>query len=187
MKKTILAGLMVVVVVAALGTADVVFAQGPNPDPAVPGTGVGVGGRGTGQRLYAEPVGRMGDPDVDGLGLLEDGQIAYAAQELGLSAEEIEARLDAGETLAEIAVSAGVEDYFAFVQAAREYARELVLADGVEIPGWMGGKGTNGQGMGANGQLEAPRYNMEACDEPLNLNNDGSMVQPRAGQGRWNR
>ncbi len=179
MKKTILAGLLVMVAVAALGTADVVFAQGPNTDPVVPGTGVGVGGRGVGLRQYADPIGRMGDPDVEGLGLLEDGQIAYAAQELGLSEEEIEARLDAGETLAGIAVSMGVEDYVSFVEAARDYARDQVLASGVEIPGWTGG-------MGFNGQNEAPRYNLEDCDEPLYLNNDGTLGQAGMGRGRWN-
>ena len=195
MKKTVLAGLMIVVVVAALGSANVVFAQGPNPGPEVPGTGVGVGGRGTGLRQSADPVGRMGNPDVEGLGLLEEGQIAYAVQELDLSAEEIEARLNAGETLAEIAVSEGVEDYYTFVEAARNYAREQLLAEGLDIPGWYGGKGADGQGTGANGQgtgqgtngqAESPRYNMEDCDEPLNLNSDGSPVQAGGGRGRWN-
>lgn len=179
MKKSILAGLMIVVVVAALGTANVVFAQGPNPDPEVPGSLMGTGGRGAGQRLNADPLGRMGNMDAEGLGLMEDELIAYAAQELGLSTEEIQSRLDAGETLAEIAVSAGVEDYLSFMQAARDFAREQVLASGVEVPGWMGGKGPNGLN-------QAPRYNMENCDQPLNLNNDGSVAQPGTARGRWN-
>lgn len=133
MKKTVFAGLLITVVVAAFGTSSVVFAQAPDADPVVPGTSVG--GRGTGLRQYADPVGRMGDPDVEGQGLLEEGQIVYAAQELGLSVEEIEARLDAGETLVEIAMSVGVEDYIAFVEAARNYAREQLLANGLDIPG----------------------------------------------------
>ena len=175
MKKTVFAGLLIAVVVAAFGTSSAVFAQAPDTDPVVPGTNMS--GRSTGLRQYADPVGRMGDPNVEGLGLLEEGQIAYAAQELGLSAEEIEARLSAGETLAGIAMSVGVEDYIAFVEAARNFAREQLLADGLDIPGWYGGKGANGQGAGVGGQ------NLKISDG-LGLNSDVDSDQAGNGRGR---
>jgi hypothetical protein len=67
---------------------------------------------------------------------VHDILITYAADTLNLVAADIESRLDAGETLAEIAFSAGVEDYYAFMQDARIFVSEELAAQGIVIPGW---------------------------------------------------
>ena len=173
MKKTLFAGLIAVMLVAVLGTATV-FAQGPVTDPATPAAGTGFFGRGPRVQENADPVGRMGDPDAEGMHFLEEYLVSYAADKLGLSAETIESRLDAGETLADIAQAQGVEDYTAFMQDALTYAREQATADGIVVPGWSNGRG---------GQESAPRYNEEDCETPGLYLNDGSQVGGRGG--RW--
>jgi hypothetical protein len=122
MKKTVLFGLTVALV-AAFAFSGVVFAQGP--------------------------VGPQGDPttcpnclSADGSHYVHDYLISYASQTLGLTVDEIEAQLDEGKTLAQIAFDAGVEDYRSFILDARAYVNEQLVAEGIVIPGW---NNTNGQ------------------------------------------
>ena len=98
---------MMLVVVAVFSFTGVVAAKGPTPP------------ENTLQNEYVHDI-----------------LMGYAADTLDLSIAEIESRLDAGETLAQIAYSAGVEDYFSFMQDARSYVSEELAVQGITIPGW---------------------------------------------------
>ncbi len=170
MKKVLFAGLVAVLLVGTIGTA-AVFAQGPDNGPGIPWRTDCDGDCTTG-------MGRMGDPDEDGLGLMEDYLVAFAADKLGLLAEDIEARLDAGETLAEIAASEGVEDYYNFMLEARDYAREQMAEDGIEMPGW------NRWNTDSDEESFAPprlNYDPETCT-PGQYTPDGGTVLRRGGR-----
>jgi len=188
MKKFIFAFLAAVLLVGMVGSA-VVIAQGPDDDPGTPPwrracdedcpsrLGRWRGERGD-ARGYANPLGRMGDPDREGRGLMQAYLVAFAAEKLGLPAGEIEARLQAGETLAQIAVSQGLEDFRAFLAEARAYAREQMAADGVEPPGW--GRWT----PGPEGRNFTPRgkFDPYQCGQE-----GGSPAFKRGGRGQRSR
>jgi hypothetical protein len=74
--------------------------------------------------------------DAPGYGYVHDYLISYAADALGISMEDLEIRLDAGETLAQIAFSEGIEDYRSFMLDARSYVNEQLLEAGINIQGW---------------------------------------------------
>ncbi len=122
MSKKILIS-MVTALVAVLSFASVVSAQAETPPAEAPANG------------YAH-----------------DYLIEYAAEALGLSAADIEARLDAGETLAQIALAEGVEDFYAFMKDAKAYVLEQLSANGITIPGWQSKPGRgNGSRMMQSG------------------------------------
>jgi len=167
----------------------VVFAQGPDDDPGTPPWGRAcdedcpsqMGNwrdeRG-GARAFANPLGRMGDPEREGRGLMKAYLVAFAAEKLGLPAGEIEARLEAGETLAQIAVSQGLEDFRAFLAEARAYAREQIEASGVELPGW------GRRNADPEGRNFAPRgeFDPDQCGQE-----GGSPAFKRGGRGQRSR
>jgi len=127
MKKTVLFGLTAALL-AAFAFSGVVFAQGP--------------------------MGPQGDPttcpnciSADGVHYVHDYLIAYASDTLGLTVDEIEAQLDEGKTLAQIAYDAGVEDYRTFILDARQYVNEQLTAEGIVMPGWNRTSGQMGYHM----------------------------------------
>ena len=149
MKKLVLAMVMVTVLgVAFLGTAGSVFAQ--TATPPAPGYGPGMmGGRG-GPR-----GGGMNGQD----GLLHDEMTAAYAAKLGISATDLEARLDKGETMAQVAYSKGLtaDQFTKLMTEARTQAVDQAVKDGKltqQQADWMKqrGAGTMGAGRGANGQ-----------------------------------
>lgn len=86
-----------------------------------------------------------------GLGLMEDYMVAYAADQLNISVEEIQARLDEGLTLSQVMLDNGVTDVWSMSNAARAYAVEQLAAEGIEFPGWQNaaaGYAMQGGGMG---------------------------------------
>jgi hypothetical protein len=93
-------------------------------------------------------------------GYVHEHLIAYAAETLDLSVAEIEERLEAGETMAQIALAEGVEDFYAFMQDARAYVREQLVEEGIVIPGWdpdrarglRGMRGPNAENRTFNGE-----------------------------------
>jgi hypothetical protein len=92
----------------------------------------GLGGRGG----FGGPGGGPGD------GLLHDYMIAGFAEAFGLSTEELQARLDAGETMYQVATSLGwtQEQFFQTMQTVRTEAINQAVADGVitqEQADWM--------------------------------------------------
>ncbi len=107
----ILVGVLIgaVLVGAVLGVYGLVNAQTPTPPSQEDqqsfygrmGDGLGMMGGGRG-------AGRMGWADDDQTGPMHDLMVAAWAEKLGLSVDTIDQRLEAGETMSDIAVSQGL-------------------------------------------------------------------------------
>lgn len=122
MKKNWLLIALLGIAVLALGIAGTAYAQDPSPGtpdgpyPYVPGMGgYGMGGYGMmGGYGVMGDYGMMGGYGMMGYGAygeegpMYDAMIASLAEALGLPADELEARHDAGETLWEIAEAEGL-------------------------------------------------------------------------------
>jgi hypothetical protein len=171
MNKIVLSIVIVAVVAVALGTAGFVFAQTPTPTTPVPGTGNGygmMGGRGTRGSM-------MGQNAVSGSqdGFLHDEMIAAYAEKLGISVEDLNARLAKGETMAQIASSKGltVEQFRTLMTDARAQAIDQAVKDGTLTQAqadWMNQRGA-GQ-MAGNGR--GMRGGMRGMGQGLNANPD---------------
>ena len=159
MKKLTVTIMVVTVVVLALGAAGVAYAQTANQGVGT-GSGSGwMGGRGSRGGMGA---GNMGTGD----GILHDYMIAALAEELNIPVADLEARLEQGETMAQIAVSTGltIDQFRTLMVEARTQAIEQAVADGTltqEQADWMsqrgagqmaGGQMGNGRGMSGAGQ-----------------------------------
>jgi hypothetical protein len=163
--------LLVIVAVAtlALGTFGIAYAQSPTQTP---GTGTGrMGGRGSQNGLGGANT-NVGD------GILHDYMIAAYAEALDIPVADLEARLDSGETMAQIAISTGLtlEQFRTLMVDVRTQAIDQALADGVLTQAqadWLklhgagqmaGGQMGNGSGMRGGGQGQfanpnCPYYN----------------------------
>lgn len=153
----VLIGIALVGVV--LGVTGWVHAQGPQQGQQ-PGYGTGMmGGRGAGMMGWAY--------DGDQTGPMHDLMMAAWAEKLGLSVEDIEASLAAGETLSDLAVAQGwTLDEF---QTARVEIHTAVLDEAAEQglitqeqADWMktrfmrmGAGGCTGYGYGGRGRRGA--------------------------------
>jgi len=151
MKKSLIAVLVAAVLVASFGVVSSVSAYGGNP-------GVG-NGSAVRQQLQTE----------DGLGLYHDEILAAFSEALGIPVEDLEARIDAGETIIEIAVDEGMslEDAQALLPVGNFGGRSA---------GWMG------QGFMATGE------NAEFAPGGQNLGDgtclvDGEVVPQYLQQG----
>ena len=171
MNKLVLSIVLVAVLAIALGTAGFVFAQTPTPQAPVPGTGNGYGmmaGRGG---MRGGMMNRDAAPaDMDGP--LHDEMVAVFAQKLGLSVDELNARLAKGETMAQIASTKGLtaEQFTALMSDARSQAIDQAVKDGTLTQAqadWMkqrgagiaaGGRGMRGAGQGRNANPDCPYY-----------------------------
>jgi hypothetical protein len=157
MKKFVVTLMVVAVVIFTLGSVGVAYAQSPTQTP---GTGTGwMGGRG--------PCSGSGNVNtVAGEGILHDYLIAAYAEKLNIPVADLEARLDRGETMAQIALSEGLtfEQFRTLMVEVRTQAIEQALNDGVLTQAqadWMkthgagqmaGGQMGNGRGMRGSGQ-----------------------------------
>ena len=156
MKKIVLSIVIVMVVTIALGTTSLVYAQSSTPQSFGPGTGYGVGNSGS----RGMGVGMMNSNAGSQDGLLHEDLVAVYAEKLGLSVDELNERLANGETLSQIAASAGltVEEFQALRTDARSQALDQAVKDGTltqEQADWMkqrGGGNGNGRGMRGAGQ-----------------------------------
>jgi len=165
MKKFLIIGLIVALVLIIVGGAGVVFARvrgvanntvvitnttqsgdkiirqfGYGPGGMMGGYGNGYGPGGMmggygpggmmGRRGYSNGHGMM---DVRGAGVMHDYMISSYAFLVGLSVEEVDARLAKGETLKEIAIAQGTtEDQLpALVTQVRKNALDSMVADGI--------------------------------------------------------
>jgi hypothetical protein len=155
MNKILKSFVIAAVAVIALVSVGSVFAQSTNPEAGVPGTQSGLG---NGYRGSREARGGMqGDSTLDGV--MHEAMLAVFAEELGIPAEELEVRLDAGEKLGEIAISTGmtVEDFKALMTEVRATALDKAVEDGLitsEQAEWMKTRGAGKQqvsGRRANG------------------------------------
>jgi hypothetical protein len=180
MNKLVISIVIVAVIGIALGTAGFVYAQSTTPPATVPGTGTaygrmnGQGGRGgmmgsQGMRGGMAAQNNTGTQD----GLLHDEMIAVFAEELGISADDLNARLAAGETMVQIAASTGLtaEQFSALMIDVRGQAIDQAVKNGTltqEQADWMkqrgagqamgGGRGMRGTGQGLNADMDCPYY-----------------------------
>jgi hypothetical protein len=129
MKKIIVTSLLVMVALVVLSTG-VVFAQGNQPP--------------------AQPRGPM---QGDGEGPLHDFMVKALAEALGLSTDQLETRLDGGETAYQIALAQGIsaDEIPALLSTARAKALDSAVAAGVisqQQADWMKSRGFGRGGMG---------------------------------------
>ena len=178
MKKLILSIVVVAIFAFALGTAGIVYAQTQTPATPVPGSGYGpgmMGGRG-------QRGGMMGQNAAGTqAGFLHDEMVAAFAQKLGISVDDLNARLANGETMAQIAFSQGLtaDQFSTLMLDARSQAIDQAVKDGKltqQQADWMKQRGAGqmagggmgyGRGMRGNGQgqfanPDCPYYNQTA-------------------------
>lgn len=140
MIKFVKALTIVATLAVALVMTTQVFAQGPAPtSPQTPGTGYGAGGNMMGGRGMRGNT-AMGD------GILHDAMVAVYAQELGVSVEDLNARLNNGETISQIAAEKGLtaEQFSALMTDARSQAIDQAVAEGTltqEQADWLKTRG----------------------------------------------
>ena len=118
MKKLVLGIAIVATLVVALLTAGYVFAQSTSPTPQAPGSGYGRG--------------MMGFAGTDAEGPMHDAMIAAFAQKLGITVDDLNARLAKGETMAQIAASKGLTsaEFYTLMTDARSQAIDQAVKDG---------------------------------------------------------
>jgi len=160
MKKGLLVGALVGIVISALVVAGYAFAQTPSPVPQFPfGQGM-MGGRqrgGMGQ-------GMMGGARADGqYGPMHEYMEKAFAEALGIPQADLEAALDGGKTMWQVAQEKGLtlEQFQKVMLAARQNAFKQMVADGVITQtqaDWMLSRMQNmgGQGGGFGGQGGCP-------------------------------
>jgi len=170
MNKLILSIVVVAIFALALGSAGIVYAQTQTPATPAPGSGYGpgmMGGRG-------QRGGMMGQ-NASGThtGFLHDEMVAAFAQKLGITVDDLNARLANGETMAQIASSKGLtaDQFSTLMSDARSQAIDQAVKDGKLTQGqadWMkprgagqmagGGRGMRGNGQGRHANPDCPYY-----------------------------
>jgi Spy/CpxP family protein refolding chaperone len=139
MKKFLAISAIVVLAVLALGVAGIAYAQ--TQTPPQPGFPMGRGMmRGWGDRGFGP--GMMGRWGEGGYGPMHEYMEDAFAEALGISHDDLEAKLDAGETMWSIAQAQGLsdEEISQLMIDARTKALEKAVADGVltqEQADWM--------------------------------------------------
>jgi len=170
MKKIIIGLALAGVMVAALGTAGLVYAQSTTP-PSPIGVGNGMGG-GRGMR-------GAGGQGIDGqTEVLHDAMVAAYAAKFEMSAEELDGRVDKGETMAQVALSKGltIEQFQAMAKEVRTQVADQGVKDGKITqeqadwmkqhgPGMNGGQG-GGMGRGARGNGQGRNANPNCTVNP---------------------
>jgi hypothetical protein len=163
MKKFAIGFVVIATLVVALMSTSYVFAQGNGPaSPQAPGTGGGYGVNGAGISRGTGPGYAAGGAVMAGDGILHDAMVAVYAQELGISVDEINARLEAGETISAIAYGEGMttEEFSAMMSAARSQALDQAVAAGTltqEQADWMKSRGNMGYAGGNTAGSQAGR------------------------------
>jgi len=159
MKKFAVTIMVVAVVVFALGTVGVAYAQASTPGTGT-GFGSGLGGRGGHGGVGAGNI-------TAGEGILHDYLIAAYAEKLNIPVADLEARLNQGETMSEIAVSTGltVDQFRTLMVEVRSQAIDQAVADGTLTQAqadWMKQRGAGQMGNvrgirgGVQGQFANP-------------------------------
>ncbi len=130
-KKVLLGLSLAVVITAAAVTTSVGFAQAEDP-PTYPANEPFKSQRSMRWMLEGED-GWMADELGE---VMHDAMIAAFADALGLAPADLEARLESGENMMDIALAQDFssEDVWEIMQAVREDARAAVLESGIEIP-----------------------------------------------------
>ncbi len=171
MKKYTLGIVGILVLALVLGSASQVFAQTETPQASAGagyanGYGMGRGGARGGAAMGQTTMAHSQD------GILHDAMIEVYADKLGLSVDDLNAKLASGETLADIAFAAGLtaDEFTALKAEARTAAIDQAVVDGTltqEQADWMktrsggsmrGGFGARGTGLGLNANADCPYY-----------------------------
>lgn len=155
MKKTlVIVGLIALLILAFAGVR-IAYAQATTPQP-LPGDGTqstppswgrgGAGARGGfGGMMYGDAEGEEGP--------MHTAMLEAMAEALGLQPNELEARLDAGESMFDVAESLGIslEDFQSMMVTARTAAIQQAVQDGLltqEKADWMLERMGTGRGAG---------------------------------------
>ncbi len=168
MTKIVLGAAAIVTILAlALGVTGFVSAQAATTPTPAPGYGSGsgrMGGRGYG-------MGMMGSAaQSHSTGWLHEDRVAVYADQLGMTVDDLNARLAKGETLAQIAASQGLtaDQFRSLMTNARTQAIDQAVKDGTLTQaqadwmkqhgaGWSGGaQGMRGAGLGRNANPNCP-------------------------------
>jgi hypothetical protein len=174
MKKGLLIGTIALVVVIAFGVVGYAAAQSLTPTPNAPfggqfyGRGGMMGGRGGGM---------MGRWQQDGdEGPMHTYMVAAFAKALGMTTEDLEAEIDAGKTMWQVAQDKGlsVEEFQTLMINARTEALKAAVADGVITQAQADWMLSHMQGRGGAGGGYGPG------DCPMGGGGFGR------GGGRWN-
>ena len=144
MKKLMIVSAVVLVAVVALGVAGFAYAQSQTPTTPQPGTMGGAYGRGmmgrwaqsgqvTAPGLAGQGMGFRGQMAGTGEGPLHDYMIDGFAQAFEMTPDQIEARLDAGDTIWTIAQEKGLtpEQFATLMTQVRTDALNQAVTDGV--------------------------------------------------------
>jgi hypothetical protein len=165
MNKLTLSIVVLAVAIASLFTAGQVSAQSPTPQPLTPGYGR-MGGRG----FFAGTPAPNSTAGTS-YGILHDAMMTVIAGKLGITVDSLNARLSAGETMAQIASAQGltVDEFTTLLQDARSAAIDQAVQAGTitqEQADWMKQRGTGmmgggyrGMGMGRYANQGCPMYN----------------------------
>jgi len=164
MNKILLGIAVVAVLAVAFGTAGYVYAQ--SPTPGVPTSGYGMGG-GRGPR-GGGMMGANGSESQDGI--MHDEMVAAFAEKLGIPAADLEARLDKGETMAQVASSKGltVDQFNTLMTEARAQAVDQAVKAGKltqEQADWMKQRGA-GMSRGRGRGVGQGQFNNQNCPYP---------------------
>jgi hypothetical protein len=158
---------LVGLVVLSIGATSIAYAQTESPQPySNPGYGPGMmGGKG-----------RYGVGMVDGgLGLFHDALIESFADVLGLTASQLESRLESGETMWQVVEAEGIswEEYSVIMQDARSAALDQAVEDGTITQ-------EQADFMNSRGQARGYARGKGGC-----MGSEYGAGQ-RGPQGRWN-
>jgi hypothetical protein len=143
MKKILIGAAIALVVFGVFGAAGYVYAQATTPAAANPGYGV-MGGRGG---MMGDRSGMMGNRTNENKdGYMHDEMVAAFAEKLGMSATDLGARLDKGETMYQVAESKGItgDQFTTLMTEARTQALDLAVKNGSitqEQADWMKQRG----------------------------------------------
>ena len=161
MNKVLVSIIVLAAAAAAFFTTSSVFAQGPNPQAPAPGTGLNqAAAPGRGMRGGYESAPRLGAAQTGDLeGYLHEDLVPFYAEKLGLSVDELNAQLESGETLSQIATAGGMtfEELRAMMADARAAALQQSVSAGTltqEQADWMAQRGA---GISAYGQSRGMR------------------------------
>ena len=145
-KQLVKIGLMMSVIALVFGSVGVASAASPSPQvPGGNGRGGNGGGIGTGTGTY-DPLNLNLSDDLD------ESMHATLADAVGLTVEQLEARLDAGESYTQIAMDYGftLDEAQDMVQQARTDALTQAVADGLitqEQADFLSSRGNRGAGV----------------------------------------
>ena len=174
MKKALLIGTIALVAVIAFGVVGYAAAQTITPTPNAPFGGQGYG---RGGMMGGRGGGMMGRGQQGGIdGPMHTYMVAAFAKALDMTAEDLEAEIDAGKTMWQVAEekSLSVEEFQTLMVEARTAALKAAVADGVITQAQADWMLSRMQGRGGAGGS----YGSGGC--PMH----GGGFGP--GGGRWN-